>query len=136
MNETGFDMDVSAIDSNKYSTRLMEKGVAPEIAAIHAEAMGEIVRALIALDAKVERYHAEEMVEFANVRKEIAQQGAVFEKRIGEQTTRIGELKDALHAVESKVVTLETRLVRSIIAIAGFLAVLQGGFTYSLKLFG
>jgi len=58
-------------DSHKYAKRLTEAGMSPALADIQSEIAGDIIKELIALDAKVERVKQELEAKIADSRAEL-----------------------------------------------------------------
>ena len=115
-------MEASAFDTNRYANRLVAAGVTQESANIQAEAIGEAMQEILKLDAKVEKYHAADLVEFAAIRAQLSQIDAKVTKDLAEQRVLISEV--------------EKRLMRWILIVGGALGIIQGLLAFVPRLLG
>jgi len=147
-------MEASAFDTNKYANRLVEAGVSQENANLQAEAVGEVMQAVASLDAKVEKYHAEDLVEFASIRVQISALDAKVTKELAEQRVLIAAQDIKLAAMEgrliameakidsqesrldAKISTLEKRLMRWILVVGSALGILQSALVLAPRYLG
>lgn len=103
-------MEVSAFDTNRYASRLVAAGESMEIANIHAEALGELRQAILNLDAKVEQYHAEDLVAFASIRTQLYELDARVTKELAEQRVLIAGQDSKLAAMDGKFAVMDGKL--------------------------
>lgn len=118
-------MEASAFDSNKYAQRLVEAGVSQENANLQADAVGEVMHAVVSLDTKVEKYHAEDLVEFAAIRAQLSELDARVTKELAEQRVLLAEQRIMIAGQEGNLVRIEGRMT----AMEGRITAMEGLIT-------
>jgi chromosome segregation ATPase len=103
-------MEASAFDTNKYANRLVEAGVSQENANLQADAVGEIMHAVMSLEAKVEKYHAEDLIEFASIRAQLSELDARVTKELAGQRVLIAGQEGKLIQTNSRMTVIEGRM--------------------------
>lgn len=126
-------MEASAFDTNRYVNRLVEAGVSKDNANAQAEALGEMMQAIVKLDVKVEKYHAEDLVEFASIRTQLTELDAKVSKDLAEQrvliaaqNVRISKLESELNA---RISELGKDMMRWILTVGVALGLFQSALT-------
>ena len=103
-------METAAFDTSDYASRLAAAGETMEIASIHPNAIDAMRQAIVVLDAKVERYHAEDHAEFALMRAQLSELDAKISKELVEQRALIAKQDAKLEVLNGKLAALETKI--------------------------
>ena len=115
-------MEASAFDTNRYVNRLVEAGVSKDSANAQAEAFGEMMQTIVKLDVKVEKYHAEDLVEFSSIRTQLTELDAKMTKDLAEQRVLIA-------TQNAKISELGKEMMRWILAVGVALGLFQSAIT-------
>ena len=99
-------MESAAFDSNRYARRLVEAGVSPENANLQAEAIGEVMQAVLDLGRKLDAHIADTRQNFTELRALISKNDsevrALIDKNTSELRTLISKNDSEVRALIDK----------------------------------
>ena len=89
------------------------------------------MQAIVKLDTKVEKYHAEDLVEFASIRTQLTELDAKVSKDLAEQRVLIAAQNVRISELETRISELGKDTMRWILTVGVALGLFQSALTWA-----